>query len=92
MVEVIINGISSPYPPVISAIRKIPVSGACMTPAINPDIPTNVKLLSEKLKKGKPFNNLAKKYPTKPPVNNAGAKNTSYTSSPRCSSHCNNFK
>ena len=25
-----------------SAIRKIPVSGACMTPAINPDIPVEL--------------------------------------------------
>ena len=41
----IINGIIKLYPPVISAIKKIAVKGACNTPAINPPIPTKAKLV-----------------------------------------------
>jgi hypothetical protein len=46
MVEVRIRGIRSSYPPEISAIRKIAVIGACMTPAIRPAIPTRTKFCS----------------------------------------------
>ena len=45
---VIIRGIKRVYPPVISAIKKIAVIGACITPAIRPAIPTNAKLASGK--------------------------------------------
>ena len=44
-----IKGSSSSYPPVISAIRKIAVIGACMTPAISPAIPTITKFDSGRL-------------------------------------------
>ena len=45
-VDVRISGISSSYPPVISAIRKIAVRGACMTPDMSPAIPTRTKFCS----------------------------------------------
>ena len=43
-VEVMSKGINIPYPPVISAVRKIPVRGACITAAIIPAIPANATL------------------------------------------------
>ena len=46
IVEVRIKGIRRSYPPVMSAIRKIAVIGACMTPAISPAIPTSTKFCS----------------------------------------------
>ena len=49
MAEVTISGIKSSYPFVISAMRKIAVNGACITQAIIPAMPTNAKLLSERL-------------------------------------------
>ena len=45
-VEVRISGIRSSYPPVMSAIRKIAVIGACMTPDIRPAMPTSTKFCS----------------------------------------------
>ena len=56
-----------------SAIRKIPVSGACMTPAINPDIPAKAKLAS-----GTPkpiiFIKRAQTKPVIAPIKSEGAK------------------
>ena len=46
IVAVRMRGIRSSYPPEISAIRKIAVIGACMTPAIRPDMPTRTKFCS----------------------------------------------
>ena len=46
--ETIIKGIIKSYPPVISAIKKIAVRGAYITPLKTPAIPTIVKLLSGK--------------------------------------------
>ena len=34
------------YPPVSSAIRKMPVNGACITPDITPAIPNKAKFFS----------------------------------------------
>ena len=45
--ETIISGRKRSYPPVSSAIRNTPVSGACMTPDIIPAIPSNAKFFSE---------------------------------------------
>ena len=68
-----INGIKRWYPPVSSAMRKMPVSGACMTPAIKPDIPAKAKLAS-----GTPrpiiFIKRAQIKPTIAPINSDGAK------------------
>ena len=45
--DTIINGKKSEYPPVSSAIRKTPVSGAWNTPDIRAAIPKSAKFLSE---------------------------------------------
>ena len=49
--QTIINGINSWYPPVSSAMRKMPVSGACITAVITPNGLATAKMLSEHRKK-----------------------------------------
>ncbi len=73
MVATNINGTKSSYPPVISAIKKIAVSGACSTPAINPAMPIKVKLLSETLPP-KTLIIFASAFPKALPINNVGIK------------------
>ena len=69
--DTIISGIRSAYPPVISAIRKIAVIGACITPDIRPAIPTNAKLASGRESPIR-FTLLASMNPAIPPIINVG--------------------
>ena len=62
------------YPPVISAIRKIAVSGACITPAISPAIPTSTKFVSGKITAPHRLTVLATTKPNKPPIKSVGPK------------------
>ena len=68
------SGRNSAYPPVSSAIRNIPVRGACMTPAMTPAIPRSVKFFSgTTTPKELMFHTLAKKNPMNPPMKREGA-------------------
>ena len=59
---------------VISAMRKIPVSGACITPAITPAIPSNVKFFSGiYVPIWYIFQRREKRNPLNAPTNNDGA-------------------
>ena len=58
----------------ISAIKKIPVNGACKTPAINPPIPINAKLLVLICRSPNKLTTWAKSIPVFTPINNVGAK------------------
>ena len=44
--ETIINGMNRLYPLVISAMRNVPVSGACITPDMTPAMPNSAKFFS----------------------------------------------
>ena len=80
MVATNIRGTNKSYPPVISAIKKIAVKGACNTPAMRPVIPSKVKLASETsnpnwlmafataLPNALPINNVGIKIPPTPPA------------------------
>ena len=72
MTEVIINVINKSYPPVSSAIKNVPVNGACITPLINPAIPANAKFAYGILKPIR-LNPSATIYPVKHPINKLGA-------------------
>ena len=54
--ETIMSGKNIEYPPVSSAIRKTPVSGACITPDIRPAIPSSAKFCTDILASGKKRN------------------------------------
>ena len=57
----------------ISAIKKIAVSGACNTPAIKPDIPIKVKLASEtETPKPELLIILANRFPKELPITKVG--------------------
>ena len=72
--ETIIIGTMSEYPFVISAMRNIPVSGACSIPAMTPPIPTSAKLVILRFPNPKVFINNANNIPENEPMNKAGAK------------------
>src|SRR5690554_6057188 len=75
LMDTIIRGRNKSYPPVSSAIKKVPVRGACITPAITPAIPNREKFSCGK-KRGRPMELYEKenKNPTKHPKNRVGAK------------------
>ena len=73
MTLTIISGMNRWYPPVSSAIRKIPVSGACITPDIRPAIPTSAKFDSGTIKPHI-FMIRAVTNPTMAPMKSEGAK------------------
>ena len=70
--DTIISGINKWYPPVSSAIRNIPVSGACITPDISPAIPTSAKLANGSWHPAA-LRSIATTYPLNAPTNNEGA-------------------
>ena len=71
--ETSISGTKSSYPPVISAIKNMAVSGACSTPLITPHMATKVKLLVLILTGNTKLIVLANRYPDIPPINSEGA-------------------
>ncbi|CCX54237.1 unknown [Bacteroides sp. CAG:1060] len=70
-VDVRISGINSSYPPDISAIKKIAVIGACITPAIKAAIPTRTKFCSGTLNPTR-LKHLATMNPSMAPENSVG--------------------
>ena len=72
--DTIIIGTMREYPLVISAMRNIPVSGACSIPAMTPPIPTRAKLVMLSDPNPRVLTSKAKNIPEKEPMNNAGAK------------------
>ena len=62
------------YPLVISAMRNIPVRGACNIPAITPPIPTKAKLVTLSSPNPRVLKNMANNIPENEPMNRAGAK------------------
>lgn len=74
--ETMMSGMNSWYPPVSSAMRKIPVSGACITPLMSPAIPIMAKFFSCSVmfRQLFMFQILAKRNPEMHPRNRLGAK------------------
>src|SRR5690606_1447099 len=72
--ETIINGMNNSYPLVISAMRKIAVSGQYITPLNTPAIPARLKFPSGILNQPKELTNFEKKNPRYAPVKSEGAK------------------
>ena len=73
MVETIRRGRNKSYPPVNSAVRKIAINGACITPDITPAMPISAKFLIDKSNPKSLFNKKAKKNPDIHPTYNDGA-------------------
>ena len=77
IVAVMISGMKSSYPPDISAMRKIAVIGACITPAISPAMPTRTKFCSGTVNDEPArmrFVTLARRKPAMAPTKSVGPK------------------